>query len=72
MGRLIFRLKYVTDEEADEDSVIPEPMFVDGESKLDSFNHKSATVNGKVYPIDRAQHKALAAGNLSVLKDIVK
>ena len=55
------------------ETVIPEPAFVEnGDTEVESFNHKSVTIKGKTYAIDRATHKALVAGDFSVLKDIKK
>jgi hypothetical protein len=51
--------------------IIPEPAYVvNGDMKVESFNHKSVTINGKTYPIDRAQHKALVAGDFSILTNL--
>ena len=52
--------------------VIPEPSYIEGETELESFNTKTATISGKCYPITRAQHKLLVAGDKSVIKEIVK
>ena len=57
----------------EKETVIPEPAFVEnGDTEVESFNHKSVTIKGKTYAIDRATHKALVAGDFSVLKDIKK
>ena len=38
--------------------------------KVESFNTKAVVIDGKSYYITRAQHKALVAGDYSLLKDL--
>ena len=61
------------EEVAETETVIPEPAFIEnGDTKVDSFNAKSVTIDGKTYPINRAEHKCLVRGDFSVLKNIKK